>query len=170
MSELLRPLEKLSPIARHAFTAGCVERAIVVYELEGFGDSQALLETAETLWGAALGEIPDIATAELLERRVGAVTPSIDDDPDHEASALAGMAVIHAARSLVDPGPRATARCAQMAVACWSLVSEGNATRFEEQWQEQAIEVLRRPGITITRNIFAGLPPPPRHLHVPNAR
>jgi hypothetical protein len=170
MADLRPALETIPRLARIAFAAGCAERAIIAYELEQYGDSKPLHEAVDAAWNAALGVAPEAAAIQALEERVRSVTPVIDEDPDHEPSALAGMSVIFALRAIRDATGKTAARAASLEIACFAAITEDAATTIEEDWQARALARVSAPGAPLTRDTLRSLPPPPpRDLYVPAA-
>jgi uncharacterized protein YjaG (DUF416 family) len=169
-------LSRLSPSSRVAFAAACAERTLPVYEADDYPGAEtgivALRRAIDFLWRTlAAGERP-AAEGRAVRAAVEAALPSREESSDggiYQPSILAGVTVLEALDAALGVSTASPARVAQSSLdafnAFFEVVGAECDSRYEEMWQEAAVNALEHNGTQPpSRELFRDLGVPETEL------
>ncbi len=166
--ELLARLGRLSTRLRAAFTVGCAERVLCLYDLDRWPDDPRIRAAVDLAWRYAGGEEPELEEIAAAEDGLRAAIPN-PNEPDGQTPAyMACMALGFALDAIDDPTAESAVSGAFEALDAvdvfedyfepesrtWSVV--------EQDWQLRALAACEATSDTpVRRDLFAALGPSP---------
>lgn len=162
--ELQASLGRLSARMRTAFTVGCAERVLCLYELDCRPDDSRIRAAIELAWRFAVGEEPEPEEIDAADAGLRAAIPNPDEPGGQTPAYMACLTLGFALDAIDDPTPESAVNGAFEALDAVDVFEdffepESRAWSVTEQeWQLRALAVCEAGGDgPVSRNLFTAL-------------